>query len=99
MAILGVCSAGFATTVFPAISAAVTCPKKIASGKFQGEIAAKTPRPNVAASARTPALPHACPAPRGSGRDPTRPEPAQVNEYDERYAAAGGTNRGSFADR
>ena len=44
-AIRGVCSAGFATTALPAIKAAVTWPRKIASGKFQGEIATKTPRP------------------------------------------------------
>ena len=44
-AMRGVCSAGFATTLLPAISAAVTWPRKIASGKFHGEIATKTPRP------------------------------------------------------
>ena len=44
-AISGVCSAGFATTALPAISAAVTWPMKIASGKFHGEIAMNTPRP------------------------------------------------------
>ena len=47
-AISGVCSAGFATTALPAISAAVTWPRKIASGKFHGEIATKTPRPRSA---------------------------------------------------
>ena len=41
----GVCSAGLATTVLPAINAAVTWPMKIASGKFHGEIATNTPRP------------------------------------------------------
>ena len=41
----GVCSAGFATTALPAASAPATCPVKIASGKFQGEMQANTPRP------------------------------------------------------
>jgi hypothetical protein len=40
----GVCSAGLAATVLPAISAAATGRGKIARGKFQGEIATKTPR-------------------------------------------------------
>ena len=35
----GVCSAGFATTALPAASAPAICPVKMASGKFQGEIA------------------------------------------------------------
>jgi hypothetical protein len=35
-AISGVCSAGFASTVLPAASAAATWPMKIASGKFHG---------------------------------------------------------------
>ena len=41
----GVCSAGLATTQFPATSAAAIWPMKIASGKFQGEMQIKTPRP------------------------------------------------------
>ncbi len=41
----GVCSAGLATTVLPATSAAAIWPMKIARGKFHGEIATKTPRP------------------------------------------------------
>ena len=41
----GVCSAGFATTAFPAASAPAIWPVKMASGKFHGEIAANTPRP------------------------------------------------------
>ena len=41
----GVGSAGFATTALPAASAAVTCPAKIASGKFHGLMHANTPRP------------------------------------------------------
>jgi hypothetical protein len=41
----GVCSAGFAITALPAASAAAICPVKIASGKFQGLMQAKTPRP------------------------------------------------------
>ena len=44
-AINGVCSAGLATTVLPAASAAATWPRKIASGKFHGLIQMKTPRP------------------------------------------------------
>ncbi len=44
-AISGVCSAGFATTVLPAASAAMTWPRKIASGKFHGLMARKAPRP------------------------------------------------------
>ncbi len=44
-AISGVCSAGFATTVLPAASAAVTWPRKIASGKFHGLMQTNTPRP------------------------------------------------------
>ena len=35
-AISGVCSAGLASTVLPAASAAATWPVKMASGKFQG---------------------------------------------------------------
>ena len=41
----GVCSAGLATTVLPAASAAATWPVKIASGKFHGLMQTKTPRP------------------------------------------------------
>ena len=41
----GVCSAGFATTALPAISAAATWPVKMASGKFHGLMHANTPRP------------------------------------------------------
>ena len=41
----GVCSAGLAITALPAARAAATCPVKIASGKFQGLMQAKTPRP------------------------------------------------------
>ena len=44
-AISGVCSAGFATTALPAASAAVTWPRKIASGKFHGLMHTNTPRP------------------------------------------------------
>ena len=44
-AISGVCSAGFATTALPATSAALTWPRKIASGKFHGLMQTKTPRP------------------------------------------------------
>ena len=44
-AINGVCSAGLAMTVFPAASAAITWPEKIASGKFHGLMQMNTPRP------------------------------------------------------
>ena len=44
-AISGVGRAGLAMTVLPAISAAVTCPAKIASGKFHGLMQTNTPRP------------------------------------------------------
>ena len=56
-AISGVCSAGFATTALPAISAAVTWPVKIASGKFQGLMQAKTPRPASASEFASPVGP------------------------------------------
>jgi len=42
-ATIGVVSAGFANTPFPAASAAAICPVKIASGKFHGEIQVTTP--------------------------------------------------------
>ena len=41
----GVCSAGLATTALPATSAALTWPRKIASGKFHGLMQTNTPRP------------------------------------------------------
>ena len=44
VATIGVGSAGFANTPFPAASAAATCPVKMARGKFQGEMHAITPR-------------------------------------------------------
>ena len=51
-AISGVCSAGLAITALPAPRQAATCPVKIASGKFQGEMQTITPRgAPVAASA------------------------------------------------
>ena len=40
---IGDCSAGFTTTVFPATSAADVIPVVIASGKFHGAITATTP--------------------------------------------------------
>ncbi len=43
--VIGVCSAGLATTVLPAASAAAICPVKIAIGKFHGEMHANGPRP------------------------------------------------------
>ena len=56
-AISGVCSAGLATTALPAISAAVTWPEKIASGKFHGDIATKTPRPRSRSTLLSPVGP------------------------------------------
>ena len=50
-AISGVCSAGFASTLLPAASAAATCPVKIASGKFHGLM--QTTGPNGAWSDST----------------------------------------------
>ncbi len=44
VAMSGVCSAGLARTAFPAASAAPIWPQKMASGKFQGLMQAKTPR-------------------------------------------------------
>ena len=43
-AISGVCSAGLAMTALPAASAPRIWPEKMASGKFQGEMQAITPR-------------------------------------------------------
>ena len=40
----GDCSAGFSTTALPVASPAAVIPQAIASGKFQGEITATTPR-------------------------------------------------------
>ncbi len=56
----GVCSAGFATTAFPAASAALTWPVKMASGKFHGLIHAKTPRPASSSRFDSPAGPGNC---------------------------------------
>ena len=53
----GVCSAGFAITALPAASAAATWPVKIASGKFQGLMQAKTPRPRRASRCDSPVGP------------------------------------------
>ena len=53
----GVCSAGFATTALPAASAPAICPVKMASGKFQGEMQANTPRPCKESSLRSPVGP------------------------------------------
>ena len=44
LAMPGVCSAGFTTTVLPVTSAAVVMPVQIASGKFHGLITTATPR-------------------------------------------------------
>ncbi len=56
-AIAGVCGAGFATTLLPVTRAAATCPRKIASGKFQGAIATQTPRPSWRNTLRSPVGP------------------------------------------
>ena len=40
----GACSAGLSTTALPVASPAATIPQGIATGKFQGEITATTPR-------------------------------------------------------
>ena len=56
-AISGVCSAGLATTALPAASAAATWPMKMASGKFQGLMQAKTPRPCSSVRLRSPVGP------------------------------------------
>jgi hypothetical protein len=53
----GVCSAGLATTLLPAASAAATWPRKMASGKFQGLMQANTPRPCRESWLRSPAGP------------------------------------------
>ena len=42
-AMSGVCSAGFDRTALPAARAALICPVKMASGKFQGEMQVKVP--------------------------------------------------------
>ena len=44
-AMIGVGSAGLANTALPAARAALTCPVKMARGKFHGLMQAKTPRP------------------------------------------------------
>ncbi len=56
-AINGVCSAGLAMTALPAANAALTWPRKIASGKFQGLMQANTPRPCKDSSLRSPVGP------------------------------------------
>jgi hypothetical protein len=48
-AVSGVCSAGLASTVLPAASAAATWPVKMASGKFHGLMASTTPSGRSAA--------------------------------------------------
>jgi hypothetical protein len=56
-AMRGVCGAGLATTALPAASAAVTWPRKIASGKFHGAMQANTPRAASRSSLRSPVGP------------------------------------------
>ena len=46
-ATIDVCSAGLASTVLPATAAATIWPQKIATGKFQGLMAANTPLPPI----------------------------------------------------
>ena len=53
----GVAGAGLATTALPAMSAAVICPVKIASGKFQGLMHTNTPRPCSVSVLRSPVGP------------------------------------------
>jgi hypothetical protein len=74
----GVCSAGLASTVLPATSAAAIWPTKIASGKFHGLMQTNTPRRrqrNVVRLAGRPGSRPASanrlrgPAPRSSGRN------------------------------
>ncbi len=66
----GVSSAGFASTVLPAASAAATCPVKIASGKFHGLMHA------TGRAARCVALESVrAPAPRSSAGSPPPPAP------------------------
>ena len=76
-AMSGVCSAGFATTALPAASAAATCPAKMASGNFQGDRHAKTPRPRSASVFHSPAR-------AGSAigtAAPTPPSPAHTRQH------------------
>jgi hypothetical protein len=56
-AMSGVCSAGFASTGFPAASAALTWPVKIASGKFQGLMHTTGPRARCGDASRVRACP------------------------------------------
>ena len=69
-AMSGVCSAGFASTGLPAASAALTCPVKIASGKFHGEIAT-IGRIDAARSAAASGIGQLLPARARSGRNCT----------------------------
>jgi hypothetical protein len=70
---------GLCHDALPAMSAAATWPTKIASGKFQGEIATKVPRPRrrsslvspVGPGSRTPSPNSRRPAPRSSAEKST----------------------------
>ena len=50
----GVCSAGLSSTALPVASPAATIPSGIATGKFQGEMTATTPRGLQRSSLRSP---------------------------------------------
>ncbi len=67
-AAIGVCSAGFASTVFPVARAAATWPVKIANGKFQGEMQAKTPRPRRSSVLSSPVGPGSVTGPSNNRR-------------------------------
>ena len=53
----GSASAGLATTLLPAASAALTWPRKMASGKFHGAMQTQAPRPSMRSTLRSPVGP------------------------------------------
>ena len=67
-AVIGVCSAGLASTGLPAASAAATWPVKIASGKFHGEMQANGPRPRSSSVLVSPVGPLSATGPANSRR-------------------------------
>ena len=98
-AVSGVCSAGLATTLLPVTSAALTCPVKMDTGKFQGLMQANTPRPRTRSVLRSPVGPvqqlrsaeHACLRRRSNAgnRSPRGPR----RRCRARYGAASSTHR------
>ena len=76
---IGVCPAGLANTALPAASAAATCPVKIASGKFHGEMHANTPRPLRVSVLRSPVGPGSA---TGSGEQAARLRRVVAQEVD-----------------